>query len=556
MWNLNGTITTPWFGGEFVKDYYLEDKDYHMVLELPDDIKDLVGSGSLAIELEVDLREEEGWQERVQYTNIDLDLRYELHTEKKTWPEAEAVCQQEGGHLASVASEEENEALRKAGGDNRYIWLGAKQESGVMSWSDESLWGSYSKWVSHAKRDGDFYTMMYLVDDGYAGVWDTTSFANSFAYAFICKHPMQTLTGMEKIHLSYKSDQLNFSSFNVHYQYRASNQQILESFEDKRMTWFKLSWRVKFEEPQPITNISEKNTSSSQSGLSQSAEGQKRVVATPKYEQPLLTVMVQLASFLRVDQNMTRMQILNKMTEYKMENVSILMKPGVCSDEQISTSQINETFPEMASYNKKEDLGGLITAQDILTGLELFHSIVYCPVMDIKFYSFVDRLLMEENSRTIIQTFVNLFQPGVVTDPKRFKLAKEFYMALAATLNLHYGNVLLATSTRSQLQTVIDKDWPFFANNTDLVKSCLLNSTCEGIQDIIGKPGKSVFVSFLILGTKLLQISTTHRESYLFTQSTWFQTPRATYLHLLLSSSARTKRTAAYLDKKGRNLKT
>ena len=253
---------------------------------------------------------------------------------------------------------------------------------------------------------------------------------------------------------------------------------------------------------------------------------------------------------------MTRMQILNKMTEYKIGNVSILMKPGVCSDEQISTSQINETFPELASYDKKKDLGGPITAHDILTGLELFHSIVYCPVMDIKFYSFVDRLLMDESSRTIIQTEVNLFQPGVVTDPKRFKLAKEFYMELAATLNVHYGNVLLATSTRSQLQNVIDNDWPFFANNTDLVKSCLLNSTCEGIQDIIGKPGKSVFVSLLILGTKLLQISTTHRESYLFTQSTWFQTLRATYLHLLLSSSARTKRTAAYLDKKGRNLET
>ena len=83
-------------------------------------------------------------------------MRYQLHNEKKTWLEAEAVCQQEGGHLASVASEKENEALRKAAGGNKYIWLGAKQESGVMSWSDESLWGSYSKWVSHAKRDGDF----------------------------------------------------------------------------------------------------------------------------------------------------------------------------------------------------------------------------------------------------------------------------------------------------------------------------------------------------------------------------------------------------------------
>ena len=529
----------------------MEDKDYDIALELPDDIKDHVGSGSLAIELEVDLREEEGWQERVQYTNIDLDLRYKLHKEEKTWPEAEAICQQEGGHLPSVASEEENEAVRRAAGDNRYIWLGAKQESGVMSWSDESLWGSYSKWVSHAKRNGDFYTMMYLVDDGYAGVWDTTSF-NKFA--FICKQPMQTLTGKEKVHLSYSGDQLNFSSFNVHYQYRASNQQILERIEDKRLTGFKLSWRVNFEEPQLITNISEKNTG--QSGLSQSVEGQKRDVATPKYKQPLLTEMVQLANFLRVDQNMTRMQILNKVTEDKMENVSILMKSGVCSDEQISASQFNETLPELASYDKIKDLGGPITSEDILTGFELFHSIVYCPVMDIKFYSFVDQLLMEESSRTIIQTFVNLFHPGVVTDQKRFKQAKEFYMEVADTLNLHYGNVLLATSTRSQLQSVIDNDWPFFTNNTDLVKSCLLNSTCEGIQDIIGKPGKTVFVSLLILGTKLLQIPTMYRESYLSTQSTWFQTPRATYLHLLLSSSALTRRIAPFLDKKGRSLET
>ena len=51
MWNLNGTITTPWYGGEFVEEYYKKDQDYHMVLELPEDIKDQVGSGSLVIEL-------------------------------------------------------------------------------------------------------------------------------------------------------------------------------------------------------------------------------------------------------------------------------------------------------------------------------------------------------------------------------------------------------------------------------------------------------------------------------------------------------------------------
>ena len=54
MWNLNGTITTPWFGKDFVEDYYKEDKGFLMMLELPEDVKDLVGSGSLVIELNVD----------------------------------------------------------------------------------------------------------------------------------------------------------------------------------------------------------------------------------------------------------------------------------------------------------------------------------------------------------------------------------------------------------------------------------------------------------------------------------------------------------------------
>ena len=57
----NGTISTPWYGEDFVEAYYEEDRDIHMVLELPDDIKEQVGSGLLVIELEVDTREERCW---------------------------------------------------------------------------------------------------------------------------------------------------------------------------------------------------------------------------------------------------------------------------------------------------------------------------------------------------------------------------------------------------------------------------------------------------------------------------------------------------------------
>ena len=76
MWYLNGTITTPWFGGDFVQEYYQEDREFLMVLELPDDIKDqLLGGGSLIIDLKVDTREEQGWFEEVSI--------YTFHTTKK-----------------------------------------------------------------------------------------------------------------------------------------------------------------------------------------------------------------------------------------------------------------------------------------------------------------------------------------------------------------------------------------------------------------------------------------------------------------------------------------
>ena len=120
MWNINGTITTPWYQEAFMEEYYKEDRDFHMVLELPFDIKDQVGSGSLVIELDIDMREEEGWIEQLTYKEIKAGelaspnkYKYTLHTTGKSWPDAEDDCQKEGGHLASVPSEEENEELKR-----------------------------------------------------------------------------------------------------------------------------------------------------------------------------------------------------------------------------------------------------------------------------------------------------------------------------------------------------------------------------------------------------------------------------------------------------------
>ena len=55
--------------------------------------------------------------------------------------------------------------------------------------------------------------------------------------------------------LTNTKDQLNFSNFLVYYKYKAASKQLLNNWKDKRMTGFRLSWRI--ENPPLIANISE-----------------------------------------------------------------------------------------------------------------------------------------------------------------------------------------------------------------------------------------------------------------------------------------------------------
>ena len=226
MWNLNGTITTPWFGGDFVGELYERDRDFLMVLDLPDDIRDQVGSGYLLIDLEVDTREAPGW-----FEEVSLMPNFTLHTTEKTWAEAESECQKEGGHLASVTSEEVNQVVKNvAGVDDNYVWLGGRKEDRKWTWSDKSTWGyhdlseSYSECVQFYKR-----------------WWRTASCLSE--YQFICQKN-NILKGKKAMSLVYSQDRLSFSSFLVWYKYKAVSQQFLDSLKDKRMTGLRLSWRI------------------------------------------------------------------------------------------------------------------------------------------------------------------------------------------------------------------------------------------------------------------------------------------------------------------------
>ena len=247
------------------------------------------------------------------------------------------------------------------------------------------------------------------------------------------------------------------------------------SEKEERNTGFTLNWFLKDSNGSKVTEK-----------LPARQEDWKEEIPTPKYEQPLLSEMIKLTRKLRL-QNMTEKEIWEDVIKRKMGNVKILEKEGMCSMGQVKTQNLKEAFSKLVTYKITDEQEGFASEEDVRSGYKLFHAIAHCPTMTIKLFRFINQLLSNESSRTIIQTFGNLFHSEA--DKMSFTLAKQLYHQLSFTLNLQYGNVLLAMLTNGQLQTLTRNDWPFFANNSDLVEKCLQESHCDGIEDIFQRLG-------------------------------------------------------------------
>ena len=75
------------------------------------------------------------------------------------------------------------------------------------------------------------------------GSWRDDKKCN-YESSFLCKKPPKLILGRAKIVQRYIKEELGFSIFQVWYKLNAANQSQLNSWKDKRMTGFKLSWRL------------------------------------------------------------------------------------------------------------------------------------------------------------------------------------------------------------------------------------------------------------------------------------------------------------------------
>ena len=253
-------VKTPGFGqSSFNGSKYMVDHAYKSQILFQKDLKKQVNSGSLVIQLEVDIREEEGWKEEVVVTEQSKWGRekYKMFAHILTWEGAEVICKEWGGHLASLKSEKDQQEIlafiKKTQHNNEFmVWLGATDvaEEGVWQWADGSPW-TYTNWKRHFGNRGQTRNCVFMNQDG---IWkDASCTGNSFI--FVCQTKSMSLRKNTSITLEYTMDQLTFPSLEVLYTFTFKNQELLDSWEDKRMTGFKLDWFVQDRNKTRLTEI-------------------------------------------------------------------------------------------------------------------------------------------------------------------------------------------------------------------------------------------------------------------------------------------------------------
>ena len=112
------------------------------------------------------------------------------------------------------------------------------------------------------------------------------------------------------------------------------------------MTGFKLTWRI--EKPTLMANSGDVGKNNDEISVNHT----------------WLVKMIQLAQYLRVKENMTEEQILDKVMREKVQNISILKEEVICSNDQVKSDNIDRTFPHLVVMVEMDNLEGPFTEKD------------------------------------------------------------------------------------------------------------------------------------------------------------------------------------------------
>ena len=105
--------------------------------------------------------------------------KYRVYNINMTWEEAKKYCEELGGHLAVITSQNEQDQIYELLKDEKLeaYWLGAYVQNGVWNWvTDEKF--EYENWYENEPNGGGDYMYMQIFTAKYTnacnGYWDDT----------------------------------------------------------------------------------------------------------------------------------------------------------------------------------------------------------------------------------------------------------------------------------------------------------------------------------------------------------------------------------------------
>lgn len=133
--------------------------------------------------------------------------KYKFYNNSMTWEEAKDFCEQQGGHLVTISSEEEQSFLKdNCTGEKNLYWIGLQEISDNWGWvTGEEV--SYTNWATGEPNedfnDTEYYAQMYGkdYDDNQLGEWnDSRNDSGTLAFyqlenvGFICEWDSENIT--------------------------------------------------------------------------------------------------------------------------------------------------------------------------------------------------------------------------------------------------------------------------------------------------------------------------------------------------------------------------
>ena len=275
------SLQTPQLGEPLVNPQdESSDHTFEVVLDVPEDFQKGMQNENLVIELVMDMRNED---------EVTYSTSYILGREdRQEWPDAEAECKREGGHLASVHSKGQ-QALAEKAAEGKTVWIGGRREGDAeWKWSDNSTW-DFTNWESGGGESDETCALMRTNEE-----W--ANFYCTYQYSFLCQGDFLIPQENGLRTLDMKRDQLKFLPFHLTFK----SKKKVNTEKKGKATGFTLNWLLKASDGSQLTEK-----------MAPRQDDWRQQVPIPKYKSPLFVGMVQMTMQHRLE-NMSKEEILEE----------------------------------------------------------------------------------------------------------------------------------------------------------------------------------------------------------------------------------------------------